>query len=144
TLHVARLSRVSTGSEDSGAAFPPHGTVLVTGASGALGGAVAHHLVTTHGVNSLLLLSRTGEADPRLAALATRLRELGAVVTTAACDVADRDQLAAALATVPADRPLTGVVHAAGVLDDGVVSSLTPERVDTVLPPKVAGALHLD
>ncbi|WP_159042941.1 type I polyketide synthase, partial [Streptomyces ardesiacus] len=144
TLHVARLSRVSTGSEDAGAAFPPHGTVLVTGASGALGGAVAHHLVTTHGANSLLLLSRTGEADPRLAALATRLRELGAVVTTAACDVADRDQLAAALATVPADRPLTGVVHAAGVLDDGVVSSLTPERVDTVLPPKVAGALHLD
>ncbi|MFD8902966.1 SDR family NAD(P)-dependent oxidoreductase, partial [Streptomyces ardesiacus] len=144
TLHVARLSRVSTGSEGSGAAFPPHGTVLVTGASGALGGAVAHHLVTTHGVNSLLLLSRTGEADPRLAALATRLRELGAVVTTAACDVADRDQLAAALATVSADRPLTGVVHAAGVLDDGVVSSLTPERVDTVLPPKVAGALHLD
>src|SRR4029453_783062 len=67
----------------------------------------------------------------------------GASVTVAACDVADRAALAEVLAGVPASAPLTGVVHAAGVLDDGVVGSLTPERIGRVLAPKVAGAWHL-
>jgi acyl carrier protein len=79
-----------------------------------------------------------------VAGLAAELAGLGAGVTVAACDAADRDALAGLLAGIPASHPLTGVVHAAGVLDDGVISSLTPERVDTVLRPKADAAANLD
>ncbi|MFE2295007.1 SDR family NAD(P)-dependent oxidoreductase [Streptomyces sp. NPDC059452] len=121
----------------------PGGTVLVTGAGGALGGLVAQHLVTAHGVRNLLLVGRRGAAAPGLADLAAELRGLGARVDVEACDVADRDALAALLAGIPADRPLSAVVHAAGVLDDGTVESLTPERMRHVLRPKVDAAFHL-
>ncbi|TLW90495.1 SDR family NAD(P)-dependent oxidoreductase [Saccharomonospora piscinae] len=117
-----------------------HSTVLVTGGSGTLGGLVARHLVAAHGARHVVLASRGGRRSPELA---EELAELGAEVTFAACDVADRDALSALLTTIPADRPLTGVVHAAGVLDDAVIGSLTPERVERVLRPKVRGALNL-
>ncbi|MEU4253204.1 SDR family NAD(P)-dependent oxidoreductase [Amycolatopsis sp. NPDC026612] len=119
------------------------GTVLITGGTGALGGLVARRLVTGHGVRDLVLLSRRGPAASGAAGLAAGLRELGADVRIVAGDAADRRELAAVLAAIPADRPLTGVVHAAGVLDDGVVASLTPERLDAVLRPKVDAALNL-
>ncbi|MFT9666332.1 SDR family NAD(P)-dependent oxidoreductase [Streptomyces rhizosphaericola] len=121
----------------------PGGTVLVTGAGGALGGLVAQHLVTAHGVRNLLLVGRRGADAPGLAGLAAELRGHGARVDVEACDVADRDALAALLAGIPADRPLSAVVHAAGVLDDGTVESLTPARMRHVLRPKVDAALHL-
>nr|WP_103531645.1 type I polyketide synthase [Streptomyces sp. SM11] len=121
----------------------PGGTVLVTGAGGALGGLVAQHLVTAHGVRNLLLVGRRGADAPGLAGLAAELRGLGARVDVEACDVADRDALTALLAGIPADRPLSAVVHAAGVLDDGTVESLTPARMRHVLRPKVDAALHL-
>ncbi|MFG2409237.1 SDR family NAD(P)-dependent oxidoreductase, partial [Streptomyces brevispora] len=119
------------------------GTVLVTGAGGALGGLVAQHLVTAHGVRNLLLVGRRGADAPGLADLAAELRGLGARVDVEACDVADRDALAALLAGIPAGRPLSAVVHAAGVLDDGTVESLTPARMRHVLRPKVDAALNL-
>ncbi|WP_309231647.1 type I polyketide synthase [Nocardia sp. SYP-A9097] len=123
--------------------FDPSGTVLITGASGVLGGLVARHLVREYGIRRLLLIARRGPDTPEAAGLAAELGELGAEAEFVACDVADRGQLAAALARVPAAYPLTAVVHAAGVLDDGIVPSLTPERLATVLRPKVDGALHL-
>ncbi|WP_307791266.1 SDR family NAD(P)-dependent oxidoreductase [Streptomyces actuosus] len=120
------------------------GTVLVTGGTGGLGALVARRLVAEHGVRHLLLAGRRGPDAPGAAELAAELTGLGAEVTVAACDVADRAQLEALLAAVPADRPLTGVVHTAGVVDDGVVASLTEERLRTVLRPKADAADHLD
>ncbi|MEV0444358.1 type I polyketide synthase [Streptomyces spectabilis] len=119
------------------------GTVLVTGATGTLGGLFARHLVTRYGAEHLLLTSRRGPDAPGAAELAAQLTELGAEVTVAACDAADRDALAALLAAVPAERPLTGVVHAAGLLDDSVLEAMTPEQLGRVLRPKVDAALNL-
>ncbi|NRN71421.1 Erythronolide synthase [Kibdelosporangium sp. 4NS15] len=119
------------------------GTVLITGGTGTLGAALARHLVTVHGVRHLVLTSRQGSDAPGAAELCAELTELEADVSVRACDVADRDALARLLGTIPAEHPLTAVVHAAGVLDDGVISSLTPERLDTVLRPKAEAAWHL-
>nr|WP_062339551.1 type I polyketide synthase [Herbidospora sakaeratensis] len=118
----------------------PAGTVLVTGAPGALGTLVARHLAGRRGVRSLVLLSRRGPQAPGVAALAADLAGLGATVRIAAGDVADRDGLAAVVAGAAG---LRGMVHAAGFLDDGVLGSLTPARVDAVMRPKVDGAWHL-
>ncbi|OPF74901.1 polyketide synthase, partial [Streptomyces antioxidans] len=140
---VARLAATPV-PDTAPPAWDPEGTVLVTGATGTIGGVIARHLVAEAGVRHLLLTSRRGPDAEGAAELHAELAELGAQVTLAACDVADREALAALLATVPAAHPLTAVVHTAGVLDDGVVSSLTPERLDTVLRPKVDAALTLD
>ncbi|MER5549078.1 SDR family NAD(P)-dependent oxidoreductase [Streptomyces sp. NPDC002589] len=126
-----------------GEPFPAHGTVLITGGTGMLGALLARHLVTEYGVTSLLLTSRRGLDAPGATELATELTEAGAQVTVAACDITDRGQLATLLADIPADRPLTAVLHTAAALDDGLVESLTPERTRAVLLPKAAGALHL-
>ncbi|MFC5285713.1 SDR family NAD(P)-dependent oxidoreductase [Actinokineospora guangxiensis] len=125
------------------AAPDPDGTVLVTGATGGLGALIARHLVVGHGVRHLLLTSRRGPAAPGADALVAELSELGARVSLLACDTADRDAVERLLATVPAEHPLTGVVHTAGVLDDGTVQALTPERLDAVMRPKVDAAWHL-
>ncbi|MEH0974348.1 type I polyketide synthase [Micromonospora sp. CPCC 205546] len=126
-----------------GTELDPDGTVLVTGATGALGGLLARHLVAAHKVRHLLLVSRRGPEAPGAAELLTELAELGAQARLVAGDVADRDSLAALLAGVPAAHPLTGVVHAAGVLDDAVISALTPGRVAAVLSAKAEAAWHL-
>ncbi|TYK52464.1 type I polyketide synthase [Actinomadura decatromicini] len=130
--HVGKLALTVSG--PSGA-----GTVLVTGGTGTLGGIVARHLVTAHGVRRLLLIGRRGREAPGAAELSAELEALGARVTIAACDAADRDALAALLA----EHPVGAVVHAAGVLDDGLVEALTPDRVDAVLRPKVDAAWNL-
>ncbi|MET7911496.1 type I polyketide synthase [Streptomyces avermitilis] len=120
-----------------------HGTVVVTGATGGIGTEIVRHLATAHGVRHLLLLSRRGPDDPRAAELARTLAEAGADATFTACDTADRAALADALADVPAEHPVTAVVHIAGVVDDGVLTTLTPDRIDTVLRPKAEAAQHL-
>ncbi len=119
------------------------GTVLVTGGTGGLGGALARHLVTVRGVRSLVLASRRGIEAPGAVELQQELEELGARVAVVACDVSDRDAVVGLLELVPEEFPLRGVVHAAGVLDDGVIGSLTSERVRRVLASKVDAAWNL-
>ncbi|MFW5415661.1 SDR family NAD(P)-dependent oxidoreductase [Nocardiopsis sp. CNT-189] len=139
---VPRLARAAAPAEADAPAPDPHGTVLITGGTGALGALVARHLAG-RGAGHLLLTGRRGMEAPGAAELAAELEELGTRVTIAACDAADRDALADLLADIPAEFPLTSVVHAAGVLDDGVIESLTPERLDTVLRPKADAAWNL-
>jgi polyketide synthase 12 len=143
TVRVPRLVRVRPDHEAPLPALAPDGTVLITGGTGALGRRVARHLATAHGTRQLLLVSRRGRAAQDIDAFTAELADLGADVRIAACDVADPHALAGLLATIPAAHPLTAVVHAAGVLDDGVVTSLTPERFDAVLAPKLDAAWHL-
>ncbi|AKN70876.1 beta-ketoacyl synthase [Streptomyces sp. PBH53] len=129
---------------DATAAFDADGTVLLTGGTGSLGALVARHLVERHGVRHLVLAGRRGPDAPGAAALTTELTALGAAVSVVACDVSDRDAVAALLRGIPAEHPLTGLVHLAGVLDDGVISALTEERVAGVFAPKATAVRHLD
>nr|BBJ47905.1 hypothetical protein SAVMC3_05340 [Streptomyces avermitilis] len=140
-MFVPRLVKATRSATGTATGTPDFGVgpVLLTGASGALGGLVARHLVAEHGVRSLLLLSRRGAEAPGAVELEAELAAWGAEVRWAACDAADRD----ALAEVLAGTPVTAVVHAAGVLDDGVIAALTPERMEKVLRPKTDAVLNL-
>ena len=119
------------------------GTMLITGGTGTLAGLIARHLARTGRARHLVLASRSGPAAPAAAALAADLAAAGTGVQVTACDAADRDALAGLLTRVRADRPLTGVIHAAGMLDDGVTESLTAARVQAVMRPKADAAWHL-
>ncbi|MBV8785564.1 MAG: type I polyketide synthase, partial [Mycobacterium sp.] len=118
-------------------------SVLITGGTGMAGSALARHLVDRYGVAHVVLVSRSGADAGGVGELTETLQLAGAEVSVVACDVADRDALAALLDRLPARYPLRGVIHAAGILDDGLISSLTPERVATVLRAKVDGAWNL-
>ncbi|WP_240956583.1 type I polyketide synthase, partial [Micromonospora sp. HNM0581] len=144
-ISAPRLARVATTPDDAaGTGWPTDGTVLVTGGTGGLGAHVARHLAGRHGVRHLLLTSRSGPAAAGVVELRAELEAAGASVEMAACDAADADALAALLAAVPADRPLRAVVHAAGIVDDATIGSLTPQRLDAVLKAKLDGAVNLD
>ena len=120
------------------------GTVLITGATGAVGGVLARHMVSAYGVRHLVLASRRGDRAEGAAELAAELAEAGAQVQVVACDVADRDAVQGLFGQLSREfPPVRGVIHAAGVLDDGTITSLTPDRVDTVLRAKVDAAWNL-
>lgn len=142
-IRAPRLTGIPAGDADGTATWDPTGTVLVTGGTGGLGALIARHLVTVHGIRHLLLTSRRGPAAPDALRLSDELTELGAECAVVACDVADRTALADLLAGIPADRPLRGVVHTAGVMDNALIGSLSPAQLDRVLRPKVDGAWHL-
>nr|BAW35614.1 modular polyketide synthase [Streptomyces sp. RK95-74] len=141
-LLARRLVRAPLDATPAVRSWKPDGTTLVTGGTGALGAHVARWLAG-NGAEHLVLTSRRGPDAPGAAELRAELTELGAKVTIAACDVADRDALAATLAAIPAEHPLTAVVHTAAVLDDGVIEGLTPDQVDRVLKVKVDATRHL-
>ncbi|WP_320066036.1 type I polyketide synthase [Micromonospora sp. RTGN7] len=141
-LLVPRLVR-SPATRDTAPALNPEGTVLVTGATGTLGRLFARHLVAEHGVRHLLLVSRRGREAAGMLELEAELIAHGAEASVVACDVADRAAIAAVLQGIPAEHPLTAVLHTAGVLDDGTLQALTPGQLDTVLRPKIDAARHL-
>jgi acyl transferase domain-containing protein/short-subunit dehydrogenase/acyl carrier protein len=124
-------------------ALDTHGTALITGGTGALGALVARHLIVKHGMRSLLLVSRRGPGAPGAAELQSELSGLGARVRIVASDMTDPEQVQAVISSVGEEYPLSVVVHSAGALDDGLIGSLTPERVARVLAPKVDAAWHL-
>ncbi|WP_033263594.1 beta-ketoacyl synthase N-terminal-like domain-containing protein [Amycolatopsis vancoresmycina] len=137
--HVLRITRTAPAPAQP---IDSRGTVLITGGTGALGALLARHLVTTHGVRHLLLVSRSGPAAPGAGELLASLRDLGARVRIVAADVADRATVTQLVTSC--DPPLTAVVHSAAVVDDGVLAAQTPDRLDVVLRPKADAALVLD
>jgi len=149
-VYARRLARPAAGSGPAAGAHRPEpvtprpgGTVLITGGTGMLGGLVARHLATSGRAGQLVLASRSGPAVPGIAALVASVAAKGTGVQVAACDAADRDALAGLLAKIPDVDPLAAVVHAAGVIDDGVIGSLSPARVEAVMRPKVDAAWNL-
>ncbi|MEU5274754.1 SDR family NAD(P)-dependent oxidoreductase, partial [Streptomyces hygroscopicus] len=128
---------------DVPAAVDPNGTVLITGGTGTLGALVAEHLVRAWNVRHLLLVSRRGPDAPGAQDLATRLTARGARVRIVAADVTDAAAVADLVAGVDPRHPLTGVIHAAGVVDDAVVTAQTPERLARVWAAKATAAAHL-
>ena len=142
-LLVPRLARVVPAAAPP-FGWPSDGTVLVTGGTGTLGGALARHLVRVHGVRHLLLVSRQGEAAPGCAALIADLVAAGAAVTVRACDVAGRAALVQLLGAIPPERPLRAIVHTAAALADGIVEALRPEQIDATVRPKADAAMVLD
>ncbi|HET8684480.1 MAG TPA: type I polyketide synthase, partial [Micromonosporaceae bacterium] len=128
---------------DVPAGLDPQGTVLVTGGTGTLGGLVAEHLVRAWGVRHLLLASRRGEQAPGVQQLVDRLRGLGARVRVVAVDVADPAAVARLVGGVDPGHPLTGVVHAAGVLEDAVLTSQARQGLARVWRAKATAAANL-
>ncbi|HEX3757294.1 MAG TPA: SDR family NAD(P)-dependent oxidoreductase, partial [Kofleriaceae bacterium] len=141
TRRVARLVRAAQ--DEPAPWLPRDGAVLITGGLGALGMHVARWLAG-RGVRHLVLTGRRGRQTPGAEAAIAELEALGARVTVAAVDVADRTAVAAMLADVAAAGSLRGVIHTAGVLDDGVLGEQSAARFAGVLGPKLTGALHLD
>ncbi|OIJ85462.1 hypothetical protein BIV25_44125 [Streptomyces sp. MUSC 14] len=139
-VHARRLLRTPAAPATP---WQPGGAALITGGTGALGAEVARWLAG-NGVRHLVLTSRRGPGAPGAEELSAELTALGATVSVVACDVADRGQLASLLCSWPAEEPLTAVFHTAGVLDDGIIGSLTPDRFERVFRAKTLGALHLD
>jgi acyl transferase domain-containing protein len=146
-VFAARLAQVSPPSEgapgDRMQGFDGDGTVLITGGTGVLGGLIARHLVSAHGVRSIVLASRRGLEAEGARELQSELESCGASVTIAACDVSERGQIERLLGQLPQESPLSAVVHAAGAIDDGVLESLTSQRIDRVMGPKADAAWHL-
>jgi pimaricinolide synthase PimS1 len=133
-IQAARIARVALPEPRN----PFTGKVLLTGGTGGLGAKLARHLVANHGVTDLVLTSRRGAKAPGAKDLQKELEELGAKVTIAAADASDKKSLKKVIS-----KDLKAVIHAAGVLDDGVISALTPERLDKVFRPKVDAAWNL-
>ncbi len=141
TLLAPRVRRFHPGGTE--AADPAPGTMLITGGTTGLGATFARRMAERHGVRHLLLVSRRGAAAPGVDRLVAELHAAGCAVDVAACDATDRAALERLISAIPADRPLTAVVHAAAALDDGVLTAMDGERMRRVMRPKIDAAIHL-
>ncbi|MFJ1991470.1 type I polyketide synthase [Streptomyces asiaticus] len=139
--YARRLRRAGTPTT-APRAWQPTGTTLITGGTGGLGAHVARWLAR-HGAPHLHLVSRSGPDAPGATQLAQELTDLGTTVTITACDASDRAALQQLLDTIPAEHPLTTVIHAAGTSDTELIADLGPERLQHVLGPKALAAAHL-
>ncbi|XVQ06197.1 type I polyketide synthase [Spirillospora sp. CA-255316] len=140
---AARLVRAPLGPVGARPAWRPRGTVLVTGGTGGVGAHVARWLAE-NGAEHLLLTSRRGPDAAGAGTLAAELSEMGARVTIAACDVADREALDGLLGSLGEADAVTAVVHAAGVLPGpGPIDDTGLEEFEQAVRAKVAGARHL-
>ncbi|MFD3663675.1 SDR family NAD(P)-dependent oxidoreductase [Streptomyces sp. NPDC058659] len=142
-LHARRLARAPLHGRRPTRDWQPHGTVLITGGTGALGSHAARWMAH-HGAEHLLLVSRSGDQAPGAIQLADELRELGTRVTLAACDVADPDAMRTLLADIPTDTPLTAVLHTAGAPGGDPLDATGPEDIARILGAKTSGAQVLD
>ncbi|WP_327045952.1 type I polyketide synthase [Microbispora sp. NBC_01189] len=124
-------------------AWDPDGTVLITGGLTGIGALLAHHLATTHGIRHLHLVGRRGHHTPGAPDLIQHLTTAGAHVTVTATDITDSSAVEHLIASIPAEHPLTAVVHAAGITHDTPLHALTPDHLHPVLAPKIDGATHL-
>ncbi|MEV7008656.1 type I polyketide synthase [Streptosporangium sp. NPDC051022] len=141
-VFARRMVRAPLGGASAPRSWRPRGTVLVTGGTGGVGAHVARWLAA-NGAEHVVLTSRRGRAAEGAAELADELAVLGAEVTVAACDVADRQALGRLIESLP--EPLTAVVHAAGVMHDPVPLTRIPaEEYAEIGRAKIAGALNLD
>lgn len=144
TPYVPRLQRATAPQASSHSGTPAEpATILVTGGTGALGALVAREVASRGQATHLLLLSRHGLEADGAPALKADLQAAGCEVSIQACDVCDYDALAQAIASISPAHPLRSVVHAAGVLDDGVIAALDGAQLERVLAPKIDAALHL-
>jgi amino acid adenylation domain-containing protein/thioester reductase-like protein len=119
------------------------GAVLITGGLGGIGKRVARWLASTHHVHDLVLISRRGMEDSSAEAFVAELSQFGSRATVIACDVANFESMKFVMTMFSVQRPLRGVVHAAGVVDNGVLSAMTPQRCATTSAPKTDGAWNL-
>ncbi len=123
-------------------AWRPAGTTLITGGTGGLGAHVARWLAR-QGAPRIHLVSRSGPDAPGATQLAQELTALGTAVAITACDVSDRTALRHLLDTIPAEHPLTAVVHAAGLAENIPLAELDLPGIAAVLRPKALAAAHL-
>ncbi len=143
-LYARRMAPAPADPAAPATPWQPRGTVLVTGGTGGIGAHLARWLAE-HGAEHLVLTSRRGAAAPGAAELTEELTALGARVTVAACDVADRAAVAALLADLPDEQPLTAVLHAASALPVPVaLSDTTVADFTATGRAKIDGARHLD
>ncbi len=143
SIYAPRLARVEAEDPIPVAALDSEGTMLITDGTGRMGALLARHLVIDHHARRLLLVSPGGLEAEGAKELAAELQELGCDARIAACEVSQKGQLADLLDSIPAEHPLSVVVHTAGVLDDGVIEALDSERLERVMVPKVDAAVHL-
>ncbi|GHF46450.1 hypothetical protein GCM10010359_56180 [Streptomyces morookaense] len=138
-----RMVRARPAEGEPATPWQPHGTVLITGGTGGVGRHLARWLAGA-GAQHLVLTSRRGPDAPGMEELSAELTALGAEVTVAACDMADRDAVAGLLAGIESRYPLTAVLHAAGTARSSLLADAALEEFAEAAASKVAGAVHLD